>query len=71
MSGNRKTDIRTLTQRCGDSGESNASAMQHSFGSVDPLAALNECCVADAIAFRSVTQHAFGSYTVSTEPNEW
>ena len=70
MSGNRKHDIRTLAQRCGGSAESIASATQHSFGSVEPQSALNECCVADVIVFGSVTQHSFGSVTVSTEPNE-
>ena len=38
------------------------------FGSVDPPLEPDECCVADVIAFRSVTQHSSGSDDDSVEP---
>ena len=59
-----------LPKRYGGSVERFRSATKHSFGSVNPPTALDECFVAYVLGFRSVTKHSSSTFNPPTEPNE-
>ncbi len=59
-----------VPKRCGGSVGRFRSMTKHSFGSVNPPTALNECFVVYVNRFRSVTKHSFGTFNPPTEANE-